>query len=401
MFAALDDLRVLELGEFVSAPYCAKLLADLGADVLKVEPPRGDRARRYGPFRDDVPDPESSGLFLYLNANKRGVTLDLATPTGLEILRDLVARADVVVENLDPEQVERLELTPERLRSFNPTAVVTSISTFGRSGPRASYRGHSLQAAAGSAVAQRTGDPARSPLGKPLNEPEFMGGVHAAAATLIALLFRDRGGDGQHVDIAIQDLLAAVTSGIAVAAATYGTRRLPGRSGHRVNAFFPWTVLPVADGYMEFITMQDRQWDAFVEEIGSPAWAADPRFQNKLTMTEHAEELEANIVAAVGQRTRQDLWDACRRRGISFQPVHRIDEIVDSPQMRAREYFVEVPDGEGRPVTVPGAPYKLSGSPWALRRPAPRLGEHNHAVYVQGLGMEPARLVDLFRAGVV
>jgi crotonobetainyl-CoA:carnitine CoA-transferase CaiB-like acyl-CoA transferase len=401
MIAALDDLNVLDLGEFISAPYCAKMLADLGAEVLKVEPPHGDRSRRYGPFRGDVPNAEASGLFLYLNANKRGVTLDLTTPTGVEILRELVAKADVVVENLDPEQVRALDLTPERLRTFNPAAVVTSISTFGRTGPRAAYRGHSLQAAAGSAVAQRTGDPARSPLSKPLNETEFIGGVHAAAATLLALLFRDRGGGGQHVDIAIQDVLASVTSGIAVAAATYGTRRLPGRSGHRVNAFFPWTVLPVADGFMEFITMQDRQWDAFVEEIGSPEWAADPRFQNKLTMPEYAEELEAHIVEAVGQRTRADLWEACRRRGISFQPVHRIDEIVESPQLREREYFADVPDDQGRPVTVPGAPYKLSGSPWALRRPAPRLGEHNCEVYVQELGMEPAQLVDLIRAGVL
>jgi crotonobetainyl-CoA:carnitine CoA-transferase CaiB-like acyl-CoA transferase len=401
MIAALDDVRVLELGEFVSAPYCTKLLADLGADVLKVEPPGGDRSRRYGPFRDDIPDAESSGLYLYLNANKRGITLDFATPSGKAILGDLIARADVVVENLDPVQVQRLELPPETLRSFNPDAIVTSISTFGRHGPRASYRGHGLQASAGSSVAQRTGDPDRSPLSKPLNEPEFMGGVHAAAATLVALLFRDRGGGGQLIDISIQDLLATVTSGLVAAAVTYGTRNAPQRSGHRVNAFFPWTVLPVADGYMEFITMQDRQWDAFLEEIGSPEWAADPRFQDKYAMTAHAEELEQNILAAVGDRTRADLWQTWRRRGISFQPVHRVDEIVESAQMQERGYFVAVPDGQRRPVTVPGAPYKLSGSPWSLRRPPPSLGEHNREVYVDELGMALDALADLFRAGVI
>src|SRR5207248_468242 len=137
--------------------------------------------------------------------------------------------------------------------------------------------------------------------------------------------------------------IATITSGPATAAVTYGNRFPAKRRGHRVMAFFPWTVLPVADGYMEFITMQDRQWDAFIEEIGSPEWAADPRFQNKFSMPEHAEELEEKMLAAVGSRTRADLWEIWRRRGISFQPVHRIDEIVESPQMRERAYFAELP----------------------------------------------------------
>jgi crotonobetainyl-CoA:carnitine CoA-transferase CaiB-like acyl-CoA transferase len=401
MAGVLDDLRVLELGDFVSAPYCSKLLADLGADVIKVEPPGGDRARRYGPFPDDVPDAECSGLFLYLNANKRGITLDLAVPSGRALLQRLVARSDLVVENLDIELIERAELQPEKLRALNPRAIVTSISAFGRQGPHAGYRGHGLQAVAGSTVAQRTGDPQRSPLTKPLNEPEFMGGVHAAAATLVATLLRDRGGGGQHCDISMQDVLASVTSGPALAAVTYGARAAPQRSGHRVNAFFPWTVLPVADGYMEFITMQDRQWNAFIEEIGSPDWARDERFQNKLTMPEHAEEIERLMLAEVGNRTRADLWQAWRRRGISFQPVHGIDEIVNSDQMRERDYFVETRDGNGRPITMPGAPFKLAAGGCSARQPAPRLGEHNQEVYVQELGIDRADFVDLYRAGVI
>lgn len=398
---ALDGLQVLELGEFISAPYCGRLLADLGAEVLKVEPPAGDRARRYGPFRGDLPDPESSGLYLYLNANKRAITLDITTATGRELLHRLAAGVDIVVENLEHKAVEAAGADYQALRAVNPALVVTSISPFGRTGPRAHWRGHGLHASAGSTVAHRTGDPDRSPLAKPLNEPDFLGGVHAAAATLLAVLLHERGGGGQHVDIALQDLLGTVTSGLSLAATLYGIRPPAKRSGHRATAFFPWTVLPVADGYMEFITMQDRQWDAFIDEIGAPEWAKDPRFQDKFAMVQHADEVEALLLQEVGHRTRADLWEATRRRRISFQPVHRIDEVVESDHMQARDYFVEIPDGEGRPVTVPGAPYKLSESPWAIRRPPPRLGQHNREVFVEQLGLSPSELADLFRAGVV
>ncbi|HZQ39116.1 MAG TPA: CoA transferase, partial [Dehalococcoidia bacterium] len=359
--APLAGLRVLELGEFVSAAYCTRLLADLGAEVVKVEPPGGDRARRYGPFRGGVPDPEASGLFLYLNQGKQLGTLDLATAEGREAMRRLAAEADVVVENLEPAEVERFGAGYATLAELKPELVVTSISAFGRSGPRAYWRGFGLQAAAGSSVAQRTGDPARSPLAKPLNEPEFLGGVHGAAATLLALRLREAGGPGQHVDVAIQDVLCAVTSGTLLVAAIFGGRTPPGRSGHRYPAFFPWTVLPVADGYMEFITMQDRQWQAFVEAIGSPAWASDPRFQNRITMTQYADELEGLLLAAVGHRSRADLWQACRQRRISFQPVHRIDELMHTEHLRQRGYFMEIADGRGGTITVPGSPFVIDG----------------------------------------
>ncbi len=359
--APLAGLHVLELGEFVAAAYCTRLLADLGAAVVKVEPAGGDRARRYGPFRGGVPDSEASGLFLYLNQGKQLVTLDLGTAEGRAAMHRLAIEADVVVENLEPAEVERFGAGYATLAELQPDLIVTSISAFGRSGPRARWRGHGLQAVAGSSVAQRTGDPARSPLAKPLNEPEFLGGVHGAAATLLAVRLREQGGPGQHVDVAIQDVLCAVTSGTLLVAAIFGGRTPPGRSGHRYPAFYPWTVLPVADGYMEFITMQDRQWQAFIEEIGSPDWASDPRFQNRITMTQYADELEGLLLAAVGKRTRADLWEACRRRRISFQPVHRIDELLRSEHLRQRGFFVAIGDGRGGTITVPGSPFVIDG----------------------------------------
>ena len=186
--SALQGLRVVEVGDFVSAPYCTKILADLGANVIKVEPPEGDRARRYGPFRNDVPDEEASGLYAYLNTNKRGIALDLAEAGDRETLDRLLESADVLVEGVEPRDVATFALDYPTLHDAHPSLIVTSISVFGRNGPLAGYRGHSLQAAAGSLIAHRTGDPNRSPLSDPVNKPEFLGGVHGAAATLLACL---------------------------------------------------------------------------------------------------------------------------------------------------------------------------------------------------------------------
>ena len=380
MAGALDGLRVVEVGEFISAAYCTKLLGDLGADVVKVEPPGGDRARRYGPFRDDQPDEEASGLFVYLNTNKRSVVLDLDSEAGRDDLDRLLSSADILVENVEPAALAGQRLDYASLHADHPSLLVTSVSPFGRRGPLAHYRGHSLQISAGSLFASRTGQPDRSPLLKPLNDHEFVGGVHGAAATLVALTARDRTGVAQHVDIGIQDALVTVTSGGSFGRAVTGMTTLPKRSGHRVPVYYPWTVLPVADGYMEFITMQDRHWESFIEEIGSPEWADDPRFADLWARVEYADELDEHVLEGVRHRTKADLWRAFRERKISFQPVQPIDEVVESEHMKERGYFVEATDGNGNAMTVPGAPYQLSATPWEIRRGAPRLGEHTSKV---------------------
>jgi crotonobetainyl-CoA:carnitine CoA-transferase CaiB-like acyl-CoA transferase len=383
MTGALDGLRVVEVGDFVSAPYCTKLLADLGADVVKVEPPEGDRARRYGPFRDDQPDEEASGLFVYLNTNKRSVQLDLATEDGRTALDGLLTSADVLVENVEPDVVAAWGLDYESLHAAHPSLIVTSVSIFGRQGPLSHYRGHSLQASAGSLFAARVGEPGRTPLSKPLNDHEFVGGIHAAAGTMAALMARDRMGIAQHVDVGIQDALTVATSGMILPMVLQGGAMMAQRSGHRVTLYYPWTVLPVADGYMEFITMQDRHWRSFIEEIGSPEWADDPRFADMWERAQFADELDELVLAGVRHRTKADLWQKFRERKISFQPVQTIDELVEAPHMQERGYFIEVQDGREETMTVPGAPYQLAATPWAIRRRAPRLGEHTAEVLAE------------------
>ena len=249
----------------------------------------------------------------------------------------------------------------------------------------------------------RIGDPTRYPLRKPLEDEEFLGGVHGAAATMMAVLLKEAGGPGQHVDISIQDLLASVTSGAATVGAVYGNRNVAKRAGHRVNAFYPWTILPVADGYMEFVTLQRRQWDAFLDELGSPAWRNDERYQNLAMVTAlgHADALDADLLSAVGDKTRAELWEMARRARVPFQPVNRVDELVNADHMAVRGSFVTTTDGNGQAVTMPGAPYRPWGTPWRLRRRAPRLGEHTAEVLLDDLGRQPDELIALSRAGVI
>jgi crotonobetainyl-CoA:carnitine CoA-transferase CaiB-like acyl-CoA transferase len=398
---ALDGLTILELGGGISAPYCTKLLADLGAEVLKVEPPGGDPARRMGPFPGDRPNPEASGLFTYLNTNKRGIGLNLAVPDGREVLDGLLERVDLLVENLAIAELDDGDLWPETVRARHPRLVVTSISPYGRSGPRCRWAGHGIQASAGSNVAFRTGDPARSPLAKPLNEPDYLGGVHGAAASLVALRVLEQSGVAQHADISLQDILASVTSGPSISTAVYGQRAAATRTGHRVVAFQPWTVLPVADGHMEFITMQERHWRSFLEYLGNPEWGDDPRFADMISRAQNVEALDPHLRAAVATRTRAELWEACRERGISFQPVQRIDELVHAEHLEHRGYFQDLQAPSGEEMRVPGAPYRLSATPWALRRRAPSFAQHTAEVLNEFLGMKPAEVAAHVKAGAL
>ncbi|KRT65931.1 MAG: hypothetical protein XU13_C0123G0007, partial [Candidatus Rokubacteria bacterium CSP1-6] len=205
---ALAGLRVVELGELVSAPYCGRLLAGLGADVVKVETLQGDSARRHGPFPRDEPHPERSGLFLALNAGKRGVTLDLDSAAGRARLGALLETADGLVENLPIERLEALGLTPEDTRRRWPRLVHVSVTVFGRRGPYARFRGHALQASAAGAASITIGEPGRPPLPLPVSQPDYQGGVNGAIGFLLACLARERSGQGQHVDVATADVVA-------------------------------------------------------------------------------------------------------------------------------------------------------------------------------------------------
>ncbi len=401
---ALEGVRVIEYGSFISAAYCCKLMADLGADIVKVEhPDSGDEARWHGPFLHDEPHPERSGLYLYLNLNKRGVTLDTATPTGQRLFGELVGGADILVENWRPGFLSKRGLDYERLRQSNPRLVMTSISAFGQTGPYRDYVAYHLNACAVGGVCT-VGEPNREPLAYPLYQGHYQAGVHAATATLVALLQRDFGGDGQYIDIAEADVWASYHGGGGLMAFLQ-EGRVKMRTGHRTMGFYPWCVLPCKDGYISEIAVQGYQWKRFLELMGGgrvPDWyAKDPRFQDRLELSrKYADEMDKLQAPFLMEHTKEELFQMCLERRIPFAPLYTVEEVVKHPHLRARDYFVEAPNEDAGPLTYPGAPYKLSETPCAYARPAPRLGEHNAEVFKE-IGLAPADLVELRRAGVI
>ena len=399
----LADLRVLELGDYISAAYCARLLADYGAQVVKVEPPgAGDTARRHGPFPNNEPDPESSGLFLALNTNKLGVTLDVATPTGAGLLRDLVRHVDVLVENNHPDDLERWGLTYQRLKEINPALVMTSITVFGHEGPYGRHKGYALTASAAGGAAHRIGDPKRYPIAMPYDRADYWGGMNGAPATMLALAARRRTGRGQHVDISTTECINTFGNGndmIAYADTGFVTRR---RGIHVENMAYPYTILPCKDGYFGLILGYQRHWDRLVDLIGNPPWSREPRYRDRAAMGfQYPEEVDELMKPWLAQHTKQELWAMCRERGIPYHAVQTVDEVLHWEQLQVRDYWRQAHDGQGRSWTLPGAPFKMSRTPARAKGPAPRLGQHNKQVYGGMLGLSDADLVHLRRTGVI
>ncbi|MBI4233577.1 MAG: CoA transferase [Chloroflexi bacterium] len=398
---ALDGLKVLEYGDFISAPFATKLLADLGADVIKVERPGdGDRSRLQGPFPQDIPHPEKSGLYLFLNMNKRGVSLDPTSPDGHELFLGLARWADVLITNSPPKHLETYCLDYKTLAEANPTLVQATITIYGYNTPYRDWKGYALNATAASGLADRMGDPGHAPLWLPYCAADYVGGVHAAAAALLARRVQRLTGEGQHAWISLQEVLGTIFGSTALAQYVFqGMTRT--RTGKRVDVFYPWEVVPCKDGYFEVITMVDAQWDRFVELMGNPPWKDDERFKNRWLAPRWAEELDAYWHPWFRERTRAELTRLFYENRIAFQPVLAVNEVAHAEHLKAREFWATVKHPVMGAYTTLGAPYKLSEAPWAVRRPPPLLGQHNGEVYRDLLGLSDSALAALQRSGVV
>lgn len=401
--SALSGLRIVELGDFIAAPFCTKLLADLGADVIKVEKPlMGDWARQHGPFLGDIPDLETSGLFLNLNTNKLGVTLNLETATGRKILNDLLKQADVFVEDRPLRFVQEKGIGYDSLRETNPSLIVISITPFGRTGPYKDRNAYDISCTGFSAITCTVGYPDREPVVFPMSQGDYQAGICGAIATQLALFGRDKTGRGQSVDLAEVDCWATLHTGWGVQDFV-SEGRVRQRTGHRAYRR-PWPncVLPCKDGYISLDTVQERQFRRLVEMIGSPAWALEERFKDREKVTEeYAEEADALFGEWLNVHTKEEIFALAREHRVPLAPVKTVDELVNDPHLQERQYFVDVSHPKAGTLKYPGAPYKLSRTPWEIRRPAPLLGEHNEAVLCGKLGYSRQDLAALRRAGVI
>ncbi len=377
---ALAGMRVIECGELVAAPYAAKLLGHMGADVAKVEPPGGDPARRRGPFPDGVEDPERSGLHLYLNQAKRGVVIDWESEQGRARLLRLVAHADAVVVSGAPREIERRGLTYERLSAVNPRVVVTTITPFGMTGPRRDWAATELtEVAAGGWLYISPGalrDPSLPPLKAFGQQADFQAGVHGAIVTLGALFARRELGIGQHVDVSVQ---ACIASNLEMNFMhwTYAGR-VASRLGQR--AIGPWGIIEVADGPFFLTCIEEDQWQRLVEYLGHPEWADWDVFADRLLRAQNGDVLMPLIEEALQHLTREQAYVELQARKIACAPVFDMAMLRGSDHLAARRFFVEVDHPDAGRLTYPGAPFRFSGSPWEVRRRAPRLGEHTEEV---------------------
>ena len=409
----LEGLRVLELGDFISAPYCGKLLADMGADVIKIEAPgAGDWARQYGPFLGDEPHPERSGIFLYLNVNKRSVTLDLSTPTGRGLLAGLVERSDVLVHNVHPTEMDGLGLDYDALSRTNPRLVMASITPFGLTGPRRDYKAYDINLAAGGGICQGLGSPDREPLTFGTPQVGYFAGMAAASSILTCLLAMEppetpdrqnspsEGRLGQHVDIAEVEAIAGVYNGPEALMAVYQWRASR-RTGHHAMDFpYPNCIMPCKDGYIFVGSPEGRQWRKLLEVMGDPQWAKDPRFANRTDMNNlYADEVDGHMEAWLADYTKAELLGLALQHQIPLAPVRGYDEVLEDPSLA--DLFVDIERPDTGPLAFPGPSYELAGAVKEAPSPAPLLGEHNAEVYCDLLGHTREQLVKLRQTGII
>ena len=399
MVGALDGVNVLDLTHHVAGPYCAKLLADFGASVTKVERPvSGDAARHWPPFAGDVAHPEKSLTFLYLNTNKRSVTLDFKTADGRALLLRMAERADLVVENFRPRSLPSAGLGYDDLARVNPSLVMASISNFGRTGPYRDYEATDIVEYALSGIQYIFGDNEREPVKHGFDQAQYKAGTDAAAAALIALFHRDMTGEGQHVDVSIQECIATGLRDTASAYAYTGAVkwRRPREAGE-----LPRSPVATRDGYIVPIAFGGADWRATVEFLDSDA-LRDERFSTPEGRLQNAAEVDAILRQTFAQYDKEDLfYRANQVRGLIYGIAQDARELRENPQYRHRGYFAEVEHPVAGAAAYPGAPFGMSRTPWSVRRPAPTLGQHNEEVYVGELGLSRRELDRLRAAGVV
>jgi crotonobetainyl-CoA:carnitine CoA-transferase CaiB-like acyl-CoA transferase len=392
----LAGLSVLELGRMVAAPYCAKLLADLGADVLKIEEPRvGDPARRRGPFPDDLPHPERSGLFLYLNTSKRAITLSLKTATGRKLFRELVDGVDVLIEDCPPGELEEMGLGYPELSSSSPGLIVTSISPFGQTGPYRSYRSHHLNLYHGSGHSSffymPEGDERPPPRGGGYIG-EYDGGLTAALGTLGAVLQRAAMGRGQHLDVSKQEAMMCLER-VDIGRLTNDPDPKPWRGS--VGG-----VLKTKDGHLVVTPVQDHQWQGFMRALDNPEWSTSELCKDEAARTDNREKLQPLVEKCVAEVSRDELYHRAQAEGTPIGAILNVAEIYGWEQARARGFFRKVEHPQAGTHDYPGPPYQFSKTPGVVEA-APLLGEHNEEIYCDRLGLERPELVRLAAAGVI
>ena len=347
------------------------------------------------------PHPEKSGLFLYLNTNKLGVTLDLFQPQGMELLERLVADADVLIHNVAPADMDRAGLSFERFRQRNPRLVMTSITPYGLTGPYRDRPAEDLTvwSEGGLTYLNGAGPDTREvpPLKAYGQQAGYQGGIHGAVATTGALIAQLRDNEGQHIDISVHEVCASMLE------LTYVYWPYAGRIASRLGSkpVQPLEALECKDGLIFLCCVEDHQWEAFVELMGHPEWTDEPLFKGRGKRTANWDAARLFVQEWLQDQTVEDLYHKAQARRIPFAPVSTMGDLVNSEHLKARGFFVEIAHPVAGTFKYPGPLFQMSRTPWELRRPAPTLGQHNREVFVDRLKLSDAQLAQLQEKGVI
>jgi len=410
----LESLRVLDLTD-ESGSLCGKILAELGADVIKVEKPGGDCSRNIGPFYHDNPDPERSLFWFAYNLSKRSITLNIASADGRGIFKQLVRKADFVIESFPVGFMEKLGLSYPELSAINPRVIMTSITPFGQTGPYKHYKASDITVMAMGGLMYITGNPDEAPLRISSPQAFLLASAHAATATMVAHYYRETTGEGEHVDVSAQE---CIVWELANAIPLWGLNQMVLR---RVGSYLSgrWTgtkqrlLWQCKDGYVVFIVIggvsgvkTNRGIVQWMEEEGIAPdhlkefdWTA---FDMAKQTQEMQDQIEQPIARFFMEHTKAELYDGALKRGIMLCPVSTARDIIENAQLRARNFWVKVEHPElETTITYPGAFIKMTETPCAVKYRAPHVGEHNLEIYEGELGLSRRDIVILKQAGVI
>jgi len=412
----LGPFRVLDLTD-EKGVLCTKLMADFGADVIKIEPPGGDPMRDIGPFYHDEQDPEKSLYWFTYNTSKRSITLDITRPEGQELFRELVKTADFVVECFAPGFMDKLGLGYPALSQINPRIIMTSITPFGQTGPYRDYKSSDIVGMAMGGLLYLTGEPHRPPVRVRAQQAYSQAGVQAAGGTMVAHYYRQTSGEGQHVDVSMQE---AISNTVDTAQQAWDLQRVVYK---RLAPFRPLGDLKIRcvyackDGFFACWNPEElesiREWMDIAgvpyDETRMEKWI---ELRHKITdgeitlaeaiSQEELTEMQETRIPLLAKFTRKEIYTEALERDFGWAPVNTPKDLVESPQLAARNYYVQVEHPElDDTITYPGAPCKMSETPWELRSRAPLIGEHNEEVFMKELGIPPQRLHKLRQANVI
>ena len=396
MAKSLEGVRILDFTQYLSGPHCTSVLSELGAEIIKIEMPgKGEPERLAMPM---TPKRESY-QFLSYNRGKKSITLNLKSSKGLEIARKLAGRVDVLVENFAPGGMERLGLSYEEVSKINPRILYASISGFGQTGPRRNDVSYDVVAQAMGGLMSVTGYADGEPLKAGISLGDYMGGYNGVIAILAALYYRTVTGEGQAIDISMQDGIWAMV--FPDRADYFDTRIVPKRIGNRLSSSAPFGAYNARDGYVVICTITDPQWQKVLQAMGREDLSGEPRYATRENRTKNMTEVDGLVQAWCKERTVEEVLVILKKSGVPCSPLPTFDQVAADPQLLSREMIVEVEQPVSGKVNLSGSVYKMSKTPGDRRKRIPAVGEHNEEIYGGLLGIDAQEIQKLRQEGII